>query len=161
MPKGGLGTVTLDNPSQFSRITAVLVNSDAKTSGASQTTGDWTYAHDQQLFYARASTDFTAPRVIRSTPKPGAAGVTLRPTVRVTFSEPVLGVGAKSLVLLASNGSTVRATVTFKAGSRVATLVPARALAGGRPYRVRVLTTVTDTALNPLARTVSWRFRTR
>jgi hypothetical protein len=161
MPSGGIGSVTLDNPSQFSRITAVLINPDTKTSGASQTTGDWIYAHDNQLFYGRASTDFTAPRITSSTPKPGAAGVALRPRVKVTFSEPVIGVDAKSLQLLGSNGRRVRATLSFKAGSRVATLVPARALGSGRSYRVRVLATVTDTALNPLARTVSWRFRTR
>jgi hypothetical protein len=161
MPKGGLGSVTLENPSRFSRITAVLINSDTKTSGASQTTGDWIYSHDKQLFYGRVSTDFTAPRVTGSTPKAGAARVALRPRVKVTFSEPVLGVGTKSLQLLASNGRTVRSTVSFKAGSRVATIVPARALGSARLYRVRVLTAVTDTALNPLARTVSWRFRTR
>jgi hypothetical protein len=86
--------------------------------------------------------------------------VAARPQVKVTFSEPMLGVSTQSLELLDSKGHHVRARVTFKARSRVATLVPNRPLGRGKSYRVRVLTSVTDTALNPLARTVSWRFRT-
>jgi hypothetical protein len=160
MPAGGTGTVILTHPSRYARITAVLINSDAKTSGGSSATGDFIYKRDRQLFYGRVSTDFTAPRVVSSSPSPGAANVVVRPQVKVTFSEPVLGVSANSLELLASNGRRVRAKVTFKPRSRMATLVPTRPLGHAKSYRVRVLASVTDTALNPLARTVSWRFRT-
>jgi hypothetical protein len=163
LPKGGSGTVTLQDPSRFSRITAVLVNADAKIKGSSRLTGDFIFARDKQPFYARVSSDLTAPRVSlrRSTPRPRATGVSPRSRVKVVFTEPVLGVTAKSLQLVASNGRVVKARVKFATrGSRVATLTPSRALGRGRGYRVRVTPAVTDTTLNPLSRTTSWSFRT-
>jgi Bacterial Ig-like domain len=161
LPSGGSGSVIVENPSQYSRLTAVLVNSDAEVTGASEITGDWTYARDSQPYYARVTTDFKAPRVLRSAPAPGARGVSPGARVKVTFSERVLGVNAKSLRLVAPNGRSVHASVSFKAGSRVAKLVPSGALGRGRRYRVRVSRAVTDTAVNPLAHTTTWSFTTR
>ena len=72
LPKGGAGSVTIANPSQYSRLTAVLVNSDAKLTGAAAPiTGDFVYAHDNQAYYARVSTDFKSPHVVRSSPSSG------------------------------------------------------------------------------------------
>lgn len=160
LPNGGAGTLTLDNPSRFSRLTAVLINSDAKPIGSSPITRDWRYAHDNQPYYARLSTDFKAPKVTRSSPEPGEGGVSRRARVKVEFSEPVLGVNAKSLRLIASNGRAVKSRIAFKPGSRVATLTPSRALGSGRRYRVRVTRAVTDISVNPLARTTVWAFGT-
>jgi hypothetical protein len=160
LPKGGAGSVTLDNPSRFSRLTAVLVNADSKITGQASPTRDFIYSRDRQPYYARVTTDFTAPRVLRSSPAAGARGVARNAPVKVTFSEPVLGVSAKSLELIASNGRTVGAHVRFTAGSRVATLTPNRALGRAKRYRVRVTQTVTDTAVNALARTAVWSFGT-
>jgi hypothetical protein len=152
LPNGGTGTLVLDNPGRFSRLTAVLVNSDAQPIGSSPETRDWRYARDKQPFYARVTTDFKAPRVSRVSPAQGAGRVSRRAHIKVVFSEPVLGVTKKSLTLVASNGQTVSAKLTFKAGSRTATLVPRRALGAARRYRVKVSRSVTDTAVNPLAR---------
>ena len=158
LPKGGSGTVTLPNPSDFSRVTAVLVNSDFKVSGASDLTGDFIYANDSQPYYARVSTDFSPPRIRRSSPRSGARNVSRNANVKLVFSEPVLGVSAKSFELLAPNGRRVSSVVRFKAGSRGATLVPDAALRRGARYRVRVTRAVTDTAVNPLARTTTFSF---
>ena len=72
LPSGGSGTVTIDNPSRFSRLTAVLINADSKISGASSITGDWIYSRDSQQYFARVTTDFTAPRIVGRSPRAGA-----------------------------------------------------------------------------------------
>jgi hypothetical protein len=160
LPKGGNGTVRLDNPSRFARLTAVLINADSKLSGASQFTGDWNYQRDSQPYYARVSNDFTGPRVVRVAPKAGSRRISRKTRIKVTFSEPVRGVTSKSLQLIASGGSVVGASVSFKNGSKVATLKPRKALSRNRGYKVRVTSAVIDTAVNPLARSVSSSFRT-
>jgi hypothetical protein len=38
--------VSLDNPTQYGRITAVVVNSDTSTNGFSQAAQDWVFTHD-------------------------------------------------------------------------------------------------------------------
>jgi hypothetical protein len=161
LPKGGAGSVTLTDPSRFSRLTAVLVNADSKVrSNASELTGDFIFKRDNQSFYARVSTDFTGPRVSRSSPRALAKRVSRNANVKITFSEPVLGVDRKSFRLLSPSGGTVGAVVRFKPGSRVATLVPDAALGRGRRYRVLVSRAVTDTAVNPLAKTTTFSFVT-
>jgi limonene-1,2-epoxide hydrolase len=160
LPKGGAGSVTVDNPSRFSRLTAVLVNADSKITNQASSTRDFIYARDRQPYYARVTTDFTAPRVLRSAPAPGAHGVKRNAAVKVTFSEPVLGVSTKSLQLVGAGGRVVGTHVKFTAGSRVATLTPNGALGRAKRYKVRVTQAVTDTAVNPLARTTVWSFST-
>jgi hypothetical protein len=161
LPNGGSGSVTIANPARFSRLTEVLVNADTKLTGkTTPDTGDWIYARDSQPYYARVTTDFSAPRVVSSSPRPGARGASRSAPVKVTFSEPVLGVDTKSLRLIASNGRNVAARVLFTAGSRVATLVPNRSLGRAQRYRVQVTQAVTDTAVNPLARVTAWGFTT-
>jgi hypothetical protein len=160
LPSGGSGTVTIDNPARFARLTAVLVNADSRLSGASPITGDWIYARDSQPYYLRVTTDFTAPRVTRISPRAGAKRVSRTTRVKVRFSEAVRGVTTKSLRLIASNGRGVGAKVSAPTGSRVATLTPRKALGRNRVYTVRVTTAVTDTAVNPMARAVRSAFHT-
>jgi hypothetical protein len=159
LPKGGAGGVTIDNPSKYARLTAVLINSDAKLTGAATPgTGDFVYSNDNQTYYARVSTDFKAPRVVRASPSSGRKRVSTRASVKITFSEPMVGVNAKSLQLIAPSGRAVAAQVHFTRGSKKATLEPNGFLARGRRYRVRIASTVTDTSVNPLAGTKSWSF---
>jgi hypothetical protein len=160
LPKGGTGSVVVDNPSRFSRLTIVLVNSDAKINGSSQLTRDWTYARDKQLYYARVTTDFTPPRVVSVSPGQGASGVSRHTSVKVQFSERVLGVNSKSVRLLASNGRAVHARVTLNVAGRVATLTPNSALGRAKRYRVVVSRAVTDLAVNRLARIKTSAFGT-
>jgi hypothetical protein len=159
LPKGGGGGVTIANPAQYSRLTAVLINSDAKLTGAATpVTGDFVYANDNQAYYARVSTDFKSPRVLRASPSSGRKRVSTRASVKIAFSEAMVGVNAKSLQLIAPNGHAVAAQVHFTRGSKNATLEPNGFLSRGRRYRVRINTTVTDTSVNPLAGTKSWSF---
>jgi hypothetical protein len=46
MPIGGTAVARLDNPSQFGRITAVVVNADTSRSGFDPTAGDWVFTKD-------------------------------------------------------------------------------------------------------------------
>jgi Big-like domain-containing protein len=160
MPGGGNGSVTIDNPSRFARLTAVVINSDSKLSGASNLTGDWIYSRDDQPYYARVSTDFTAPRVVRVSPKARTKRASRKTRIKVTFSERVRGVTGRSLQLIASNGRVVGAQVIFSNGSKTATLKPNKTLSRNRSYKVRVTTAVTDTSVNSLARTFTSWFRT-
>ncbi len=51
LDKGGKGSVTLDDPGRFDRITAVLINADDRVRGFSR--GDWVYSKDGAGFKAR------------------------------------------------------------------------------------------------------------
>ena len=55
MPVGGTAAVNLDNPAQYGRITAVVVNSDATSSGFDQTAGDWIFTKDATAVTAGVS----------------------------------------------------------------------------------------------------------
>jgi hypothetical protein len=160
LPSGGSSSVTIENPSRFSRLTAVLINADSRLSGASDLTGDWIYGRDNQPYYARVTTDFTAPRVLRTSPRTGAKRVSRKTRVKVTFSEAVRAVTTGSVRLIASNGSAVGERVSLSSNGRVATITPKKALGRNRLYRVRVTTAVTDTAVNPLARESTIAFHT-
>jgi hypothetical protein len=161
LPHGGAGTVTLDNPGNFSRITMVLINADFKVSGASQLTGDWTYKRDGQKYYARVSTDLRPPRVVRVSPRSRAHGIARRPHVKLTFSEPVRDVSSKTVQLVGPGGKVVGASVRLTSGGRVALLTPHGSLRRATSYRVRVLKSVTDTTVNALAKTFSSSFTTK
>jgi hypothetical protein len=53
LSKGGRGSVTLDKPGSFERITAVVVNADGRVRGFRGS--DWVYARDHQRFAVRLS----------------------------------------------------------------------------------------------------------
>ena len=55
LPAGGAGSIQLENPAAFGRITAVLVNADADTTGFAN--GDWVFAADAQPFAAAAGAE--------------------------------------------------------------------------------------------------------
>jgi hypothetical protein len=52
---GGKDTVVLDNPSQFERITAVVVNADTRIKGRSRDGRDWNYVFDDAKLKATLS----------------------------------------------------------------------------------------------------------
>jgi hypothetical protein len=138
----------------------VLVNSDVTNKGFDNSLGDYQFTKDAQPFTAVASTDFTAPRVTRTTPKAGASGVAVNAAFKVTFSERMSGITSRTLQLIGPGGKAVSASVSFKAGARSATLRPRRALKRGSRYTLRIASSVTDLALNPLRRSSTRAFRT-
>ena len=151
LPAGGIGIVTLSDPGQYNRVTAALINGDTKQTGFSQQTGDYEFSKDKQTFQAITSTDFTAPRIAKATS--GTSGI------KVTFSEPVRQVSVKTLRLIGPGGKRVRAAVKFKAGSKVAVLVPRASVLPPGLYRIGTLTGITDLALNELRPGTSSAFR--
>jgi hypothetical protein len=52
---GGSGSVTLDSPGDFERITAVVVNADARANGFDRVRRDWNYTEDNARLTARLS----------------------------------------------------------------------------------------------------------
>jgi hypothetical protein len=142
---GGKGTVTLTNPGNLSRLSVVLVNADTKHGAFSRARGDYVFRRDNQIFYAHASTDFTAPQV--------KGGTAARKKVTVTFTEPVLGVSGKSLKIAG-----VSARVKFTQGARKATIIPRRPFKSGHRYRVKLSSAITDLTVNRL-RAVTLTFK--
>ena len=53
LPAGGAGSIQLENPAAFGRVTAVLVNADTDVTGFAN--GDWVFAADAQPFGAAAA----------------------------------------------------------------------------------------------------------
>jgi len=157
---GGRGAVTLTNPGAFARLTAVVVNADSSEQGYSLRAVDWLFSKNNEPYGARVTTDFTAPRLRIRSPRPGTRNVGTSPRIAITFTKPVFGVSARSVRLIGPGNHGVQLRVRFNAGSRTATLVPAHGLHRGVRYRIKLLATITDTDLNPLA-AVSWTFSTR
>jgi hypothetical protein len=160
LPAGGSGFITLADPGRYARVTAVLINADVSKRGFDQQARDWRWLRDDQRFDAVATTDFRPPRLTRTTPGRGASGVSVDASVRVNFSEPMLGIDAQSLTLVAPNDRAVRATIRFRPRTRVAVLTPRRPLRAGTRYRIQMTDAVTDAGLNPLRRTPTVAFRT-
>ena len=51
LSQGGKGTVTLDSPARYERITAVVTNADGRVDGFGR--ADWDYRKDDQDFRVR------------------------------------------------------------------------------------------------------------
>jgi hypothetical protein len=161
LPRGGQTSVELANPGRFSRITAVLINGDARQSGFSSFLGDWEYARDGQEVLAHVSSDYTAPRVRKRSPKPRQT-VSRKAQVVVTFSEPMRNVTTKTITLLGRGGKKVSVRVKYDAAKRQARLTPKRPLAARTRHTVKIGSTVVDMGDNKLAASErSWKFTTR
>lgn len=109
--------------------------------------------------YVPVHLDRTPPMVTARTPAAGASGVTVGTNVTVTFSEPVTGVNADTMVLTGPDNTVVAATVTYDHASNTATLDPATDLAFDTAYTVALLTGIADAAGNTL-NPESWDFST-
>jgi hypothetical protein len=134
LPNGGPGTVTIDNPGQYERLTAVVVNADTSQSRFSQLAGDWLWEHDNQAINARVSDDFHAPRVTHRWPKPGTRRVSRYGHASVTFSERMFELTTNSVKLVAPNGRSVKAKLTLSTKGR-----KARAASGARKFVLKPL----------------------
>ena len=160
LPKGGLVTATLDNPGRCSRITAVLINADGRTTGRfSRTLQDWEWKSDQIPISAHISTDFTPPAVRRRSPRANAHGVSTTSALKITFSEPLSGLDSSHVTLVGPGGHKVRVRIKRHDGTSIQ-IIPVRHLHSGSHYTIR-LGAVQDgggNLLPPAAR--SWGFKT-
>ncbi len=103
----------------------------------------------------------TGPRPTVKVRIPGAnaAKVARSANVRVRFSERVVGVSGRSVLLMAVNGRRVAAVVSYNARTGVATLNPTSALAAGTRYTVVLGSTIKDRSGNALT-AARWSFTT-
>jgi hypothetical protein len=157
---GGGGVVTLDNPAQYSRITAVIINSDFSKAGYSSDLGDWVFKRDQQNI-SLALNDQKPPRITSRSPGTNKKGVSTGSKVSIKFSEVVLGANSKT-VKLTTHGSTVRARISVgeSGGNSLIKIKPSKRLRGGTKYTVKV-GSLTDAAGNKLTGSRSWSFTTK
>jgi uncharacterized delta-60 repeat protein len=122
-----------------------------------------TYSPTAQATTA-AAPDSSPPLVTSTTPANGATGFSRTGNVTATFSEPMDAASINTSTFVLSNGtSTITATVSYNATSRVATLNPSSSLAYNTLYTATVLgglAGVRDVAGNPLAQDHEWTFRT-
>ena len=73
LPAGGAGSIQLQNPAAFGRVTAVLVNADAEPTGFAN--GDWEFAADAQPFSAAAGASESTASAPANTALPTVSGV--------------------------------------------------------------------------------------
>jgi hypothetical protein len=171
LPNGGPATITIDNPSQYDRLTAAVINADTSETRYSQTVGDWLWTKDAQAINARVSADFHAPRVTHRWPHSGSHRASRYGHVSVTFSERMFELTTRSVKLVAPNGHSVKAKLTLTThgrkaraagGARKVVLKPARPLARGTRYELRLSRDLRDFGGNALpASSLKWSFRTR
>jgi hypothetical protein len=171
LPKGGPGTITVDNPARFSRLTAVVVNADASATHFSRSLGDWLWQRDSQSINARVSADFKAPSVRRRGPKANARGASTRTRVAVAFSDRMFELTPKTVVLIAPNGRSVKATFQLTtrgrksssaAGADRVVITPRARLRTGTRYRVRLSRDLRDFGGNALPSSdLNWSFVTK
>jgi D-alanyl-D-alanine carboxypeptidase len=104
--------------------------------------------------------DITKPVISGRAPAINAVGVAVGTSIRVTFSEPVLGIDSANFLLRNSaSTATIPAVASYNAATRVATLDPNANLAYNTRYLL-VLSNVGDQAGNALGRQ-AWRFTTQ
>jgi hypothetical protein len=140
LPRGGAGKVTLDNASSFSRVTAVMVNSDVSQGGYSQQLGDWIWLGDSEPI-TLALNDFTRAKVSR---------VKVSSRVQLKFNEAVAGITTSSVRLTGPGGRKVRVRLAQSDDGRTVTLTPTRRLARGGRYVVKLSNGISDAGGNLL-----------
>jgi hypothetical protein len=171
LPNGGPGTITIDNPAQYERLTAVIVNADTSEARYSQLAGDWLWTKDDQAINARVSADFHPPRVTHRWPTPGTRRASRWGHVSVTFSERMFELTTNSVKLVGPNGRSVKAKLSLstkgrkahaEGGARKLVLRPERPLRKNTRYELRLSRDLRDYGGNALpSSALEFAFRTR
>jgi hypothetical protein len=168
LPRGGTGTVTLESPSQYTRLTAAIINGDARVHGPGDF--DWNWLGDRDTdddgvedtgpaFSTMASTDFHAPSLEHRSPARGKRGVARGSGVKVRFSERMAFVNSRTAVLRGP-GSRKVATTILSTG-RTLDIRPRSKLRPRTRYTVTLSRDITDRGGNALpAASRSWTFTT-
>jgi hypothetical protein len=169
LPNGGPDNITIDNPGQYDRLTAVVVNADASAKTFSPSIGDWLWLKDAQPIDVRVSGDFTAPSVVRRSPRPRTRRASVRARVSIKFSERMFGVNVNTVKLVGPNGRHVKSKLALTtrgrkasadAGADKVVLTPRTPLRKGARYEIRLSRDLRDFGGNVLRRSaLSWSFR--
>lgn len=162
LPNGGPASVTIDDPARFSRLTGALINADGRTTGSfSRTLQDWEWVGDGAKVSARLSTDYTPPTIRSRSPGPRRSHVSRRPHVLVRFSEKMMNVNTRTVLLIGPGHHKVKARVKLTSGRKL-TLIPSASLRSRARYTLRLGGDVRDLGGNGLRSALrAWSFRTR
>jgi hypothetical protein len=168
---GGPGTITIENPAQYERLTAAVINADTSQDGFSRQLQDWDWRKDSQAINARVSTDTTAPKVKSRAPRAGTHRASTRTRVKVSFSERMFELSSKSVRLVAPGGRSVKAKIALStrgrkarstAGADKIVITPRERLRRGKRYEVRLSRDLRDFGGNALpASALKWSFVTK
>ena len=171
LPNGGPGVMTIDNPGQYDRLTAAVINADTSQDGFSRQLQDWDWKKDSQRINARVSTDSTAPSVKVRSPRPGTHRASTRTRVKVSFTERMFELTTKSVRLIGPGGHSVKAKLALSSKGRKAraaagadnvVLTPRSRLRRGTRYEVRLSRDLRDFGGNALpASSLKWSFVTK
>ncbi len=105
--------------------------------------------------------DTVPPTIVDLSPAENATEVAIGAELKVTFSEPVDPATLTAATFyLRYQASTIPASVSYDAATRVATLTPTATLANLLVYSATVTTGVADLAGNPLGASRTWSFTT-
>ncbi|MFL5781188.1 MAG: Ig-like domain-containing protein [Thermoleophilaceae bacterium] len=162
LPNGGRARVTVDKPTRFSRLTAVLINAAVGQDGFKPELGDWDFSRsDAQPVSALITKDFAPPRVLDRDPKPDTREVSRLTDVSMQFSEPVRGVSTRTLKLIGPDGHKVNARVRYDGHRRRARLEPKERLRRHTGYEVKLTGGIVDGGGNGVPDSQrTWTFRT-
>jgi hypothetical protein len=171
LPNGGPGLITIENPDQYERLTAVVINADTSQDGFSRQLQDWDWLRDAQAINARVSADSSAPSVTHRSPKPGTRRASTRTRLVVDFSDRMFVLGSKTVRLIGPNGRSVKTKIgLFSRGRKVGAaagatkmvITPKSRLLRGKRYRVRLSRDLRDFGGNALPTSaLEWSFVTK
>jgi hypothetical protein len=171
LPNGGPGVITIENPGQYERLTAVVVNADTSQDGYSRELQDWDWKRDAQTINARVSVDATPPSVKNRAPQPGTHRASTRTRVKVSFSDRMFELGKRTVRLVGPGGRSAKVKVglTYKgrkasaaSGPNAVVLTPQKRLRRGTRYEVRLSRDLRDFGGNALpASALKWSFVTK
>jgi hypothetical protein len=171
LPNGGPAVMTIDNPGQYDRLTAAVINADTSQDGFSRELQDWDWKKDSQRINARVSTDSTPPSVRTRAPRPGTRRASTRTRVKVSFSERMFELTSKSVRLVGPGGRSVKAKLALSyrgrnarssAGADHLVLTPRARLHPGARYEVRLSRDLRDFGGNALpGSALKWSFATK
>jgi O-glycosyl hydrolase len=102
------------------------------------------------------------PTVLSVTPVSGATAVPVTTILTATFSQSMTAstINASTFTLAAAGGGSVTGTVTFVAGTSVATFTPSSSLAFNTQYTATITTGVQNASGTALAANYTWSFGT-
>jgi hypothetical protein len=169
LPDGGPGTVTIDDPGQYDRLTAVLVNADTRAT-RDRRINDWRWRHDAQAINVRVSRNFTKPSVKARRPLRNTKRASTRARVTVAFSDRMYVLNSRTVKLIAPNGRAVKAKLALTTlgsrsrpieGADKVVLTPSKRLRPRTRYEVRLSRDLRDFGGDPLpASALTWSFVT-
>jgi hypothetical protein len=110
-------------------------------------------------FTTGVAPDTTAPTVTMVTPATGAIGVAQKPSISVTFSEPMDKASAQAAFSVTSPAGVISSKPTWSASGLVMTVPIATLLPHGSQITWQISTGAKDLAGNPMAQTFSATFR--